>query len=167
MTVLDLISCNQMITDLQITVRKDGKLLDQLNIGCAEGVKPPYPTRVPSDERYIDNIGYYDHTHREAAYIDKSINAWDDGRDYWEIKANRIPKQWLDLEVTSWDSSPASTVGTSSPRRGGIHKNINFHGERLRITVLPSGQRLEITQKVERIKENEEIDGCYQMSLEL
>ena len=140
MTVLDLISCNQMITDLQITVRKDGKLLDQLNIGCAEGVKPPYPTRVPSDERYIDNIGYYDHTHREAAYIDKSINAWDDGRDYWEIKANRIPKQWLDLEVFSWSAWPASTAGCYGRRTVEGHSNVNFHGERINIVALPSGQ---------------------------
>ena len=140
MTVLDLISCNQMITDLQITVRKDGKLLDQLNIGCAEGVKPPYPTRVPSDERYIDNIGYYDHTHREAAYIDKSINAWDDGRDYWEIKANHIPAKWLDLEVFSWSAWPASTAGCYGRRTVEGHSNVNFHGERINIVALPSGQ---------------------------
>ena len=157
MTVRELISLNQMITDLEITVRrKDGKLLDQLNIGPSEGVKPPYPTRVPKDERYIDNVGYYSETHRDAAYIGKSINAWDDGREYWQVKPERLPKQWLELEVTSWDSFPASTVGTSSPRRGGIHKNINFHGERLRIETLPSGQSLEIVQKKEEPEVEEE-----------
>lgn len=154
MTVKDLISLNQMITDLQITVRKDGKLLDQLNIGCAEGVKPPYPTRVPKDERYIDSIGYYSHTHREATYIDKSINAFDDGRDYWQVKPERLPKKWLELEVTSWDSHPASKVHTTSPRRC----NTNFHGELLRIETIPSGQSLEIVQKVEKAAEVEEED---------
>lgn len=155
MTVKDLISLNQMITDLQITVRKDGKLLDQLNIGCAEGVKPPYPTRVPKDERYIDSIGYYSHTHREATYIDKSINAWDDGREYWQVKPERLPKQWLELEVTSWDSHPASRVHTTSPRRD---RNNSFHGELIRIETLPSGQSLEIVQKIEKAAEVEEED---------
>lgn len=157
MTVYDLISLNQMITDLNITVRKDRKLLDQLNIGCAEGVKPPYPTRVPIDEKHIDAVGYYSHTHKDAIYIDKSINAWDDGKDYWQIKTKRIPQQWLELEVTDWDSHPASTVCTTSPRRGRSH----FYGERLRINVLPSGQKLEI--KEEKPKDDQ-IDG--QMSFE-
>ena len=50
MTVRDLIERNGMITDLEITVRKDGGLLlDQLNIGCSEGVKPPYPTSTPNN----------------------------------------------------------------------------------------------------------------------
>lgn len=158
MTVYDLISTNHMITDLEITVRIDGRLLDQLNIGCAEGVKPPYPTRVPVDEKYINANGIYTHTHRDAHYIDKSINAWDDGKDYWQIKTNRIPKEWLNLEVTLWDSHPASTVRTTNPRR---HRNNGFYGERLRINVLPSGQKLEIKQKPEI---SDQIDG--QMSFE-
>lgn len=156
MTVYELISLNQMITDVQITVRKDGKLLNQLNIGCAEGVKPPYPTMVPTEERYIDNIGT---SHRkEAAYIPKSINAWDDGKDYWQIKTNRIPQAWLDLEVYSWNVWQASRVGTTSARRGG---NVNFHGERINIDALPSGQKLEIKEKP---KEDDQIDG--QLSFE-
>ena len=146
-----------MITDIQITVRKDMKLLDQLNIGCAEGVKPPYPTRVPKEEKYIDAVGYYATTHKDAIYIDKSINAFDDGKDYYQIKPNRIPKQWLDLEVISWDSTHASKVGTTSPRRG----RTNFYGEKIRIDVLPSGQKLEI--KEEKPKDDQ-IDG--QMSFE-
>lgn len=158
MTVYELISLNQMITDLNITVRKDHKLLDQLNIGCAEGVKPPYPTRVPIDERYINANGIYTNTHRDAHYIDKSINAWDDGKDCWQIKTNRIPKEWLELEVTDWDSHSASIVHTTSPRR---NRNNGFHGERLRINVLPSGQKLEIKQKPEI---SDQIDG--QMSFE-
>ena len=147
-----------MITDLQITVRKDHKLLDQLNIGCAEGVKPPYPTRVPKEEKYIDAVGYYSTTHKDAHYIDKSINAWDDGKDYWQTKTNRIPKEWLELEVTDWDSHPATTVRTTSPRR---NRNNGFNGERLRINVLPSGQKLEV--KEEKPKDDQ-IDG--QMSFE-
>lgn len=154
MTVYELISLNQMITDVEITVRKDGKLLDQLNIGCAEGVKPPYPMMVPIDERYIDNIGTSHH--REATYIPKSINAWDDGKDYWQIKTNRIPQAWLDLEVYSWNVWQASRVGTTSARRG---NNVNFHGERININVLPSGQKLEIAEKPKSDHDDDQIDG--------
>lgn len=43
MTVKELIELNQMITDIEITVRKGGTvLLDQLNIGPAEGIEPPF-----------------------------------------------------------------------------------------------------------------------------
>lgn len=159
MTVYELISLNQMITDVEITVRKDGKLLNQLNIGCSEGIKPPYPTMIPIDERYIDNIGT---SHKkEATYIPKSINAWDDGKDYWQIKTNRIPEAWLNLEVISWEVWQASRVCTTSARRSG---NVNFHGERINIDVLPSGQKLEIIEKPKHENDNGQIDG--QLSFE-
>ena len=88
MTVRELISLNQMIVDIEITVRKNGNaLLDQLNFGPSEGVKPPYPVMVPIDERYI---GTMNRCHqREAYYIPKSINAWDDGKDYWQVKPEK------------------------------------------------------------------------------
>ena len=150
MTVRELIELNQMITDLEITVRLNGsRLLDQLNIGCHEGVKPPYPTRVPISERYVKSFAVLDPDpkhYKDATYMPKSINAWDDGHDYWQIKINRIPDKWLNLQVISWDSREASTVGTVSPRRGGVFKNVNFHGEALRIDVLPSGESLEVNQ---------------------
>ena len=63
---------------------------------------------VPKEERYIGNLSL--ETKREAYYIDKSINAWDDGKDYWQVKVNRIPKKWLELEVYSWEVWPASSV---------------------------------------------------------
>lgn len=144
MTVRELIELNAMITDLEITVRIGGNLLlDQLNIGCSEGVKPPYPTRVPKDPKYAGNFNQSnDDMYKDAAYIPKSINAWDDGKDYYEIKLNRIPANWLDLEVLSWSVGKASSVGVN-PRR---HRNVNFHGERLRITALPSGESLEVKE---------------------
>lgn len=155
MTVRELIELNQMITDIEITVRLNGtRLLDQLNIGCAEGVKPPFPTRVPINESYINNYAVLDHEHhRDATYIPKSINAFDDGKDYWQIKTSRIPSKWLDLEVISWSASPASKVGTTSPRRG----RTNFNGIRVGIDVLPSGESLEIKDK--EPKKSEEIEG--------
>ena len=165
MTVKELIQLNQMITDVEITVRKDGKLLDQLNIGPAEGVRPPYPQKVPVDERYIDANGIHTHTHKEATYIPKSINAWDDGKDYWNIKTDRIPKKWLELEVTDWDSFPATTIGTTSPRRGGKWKNVNFHGERIRINVLANGETLTVQEETKKDpKQDDQIPG--QMSFE-
>lgn len=155
MTVKDLIERNSMITDLEITVRKNGAdLYDQLNIGCAEGVKPRYPTRVPKGPRYVGNTNLSDpSTHKDAAYISKSINAWDDGKDYYEIKLNRIPAKWLELEVFSWSVGRASSIGVN-PRR---HNNNNFHGERLRITALPSGESLEIKEKTKDT--DEELPG--------
>lgn len=156
MTVKELIELNQMIVDIEITVRKDGNaLLDQLNFGPSEGVKPPHPMMVPIDERYIDNIG--NSYRREAYYIPKSINAWDDGKDYWQVKPERLPAKWLDLEVYSWEVWPASQSCTTSPRRG---HNVNFHGERINIIALPSGQTLEVKKETEK----EEVED-NQMSL--
>ena len=160
MTVRDLIELNAMITDLEITVRKDGGLLwDQLNIGCSEGVKPPYPTRVPKDPKYAGNFNRSnDDMYKDAAYIPKSINAWDDGKDYYEIKLNRIPAKWLELEVFSWSVGKASSVGVN-PRR---YRNSNFHGERIRITALPSGESLEVKEK---LSEKSEVGLPGQMSI--
>ena len=116
MKVKELIELNQMITDVEITVRKNGNaLLDQLNFGPSEGVKPPYPMMVPISEQYI---GTMNRCHqREAYYIDKSINAWDDGKDYWQVKPERLPAKWLDLEVYAWNVWPASQSCTTSQRR--------------------------------------------------
>lgn len=156
MTVRELISLNQMITDIVITVRKDGNaLLDQLNFGPSEGVKPPFPTKVPISEQYIGTMNQCDQ--REAYYIPKSINAWDDGKDYWQVKPERLPSKWLNLEVYSWGVWPASQACTTSPRRG---RNVNFHGQRINIVALPSGEKLEI---VKAKLEKEEDDG--QMTL--
>lgn len=157
MTVRELISLNQMIADIEITVRKDGHaLLDQLNFGPGEGVKPPYPIMVPIDERYI---GTMNRCHqREAYYIPKSINSWDDGKDYWQVKPERLPKKWLDLEVYAWNVWPASQSHTTSSRRG---HNVNFHGQRINIIALPSGQTLEVKKET---KEQEEVED-NQMSL--
>ena len=148
MTVKELIELNQMITDVEITVRKDGtKLLDQLNIGPAEGIRPSHPTMVPKEEKYIGNMSL--ETKREAHYINKSINSWDDGKDYWQVKWNRIPSKWLELTVYSWEVWPASCVVYGASRRndyGNSRKNNNFHGQRIGITVLPSGEKLVVKQ---------------------
>lgn len=166
MTVRDLIDTNQKITDVQITVRKDGtRLLDQLNIGCHEGIKPRFPTRVPKDEKYINNFSTLDSKmYKDAAYIPKSINAWDDGHDYWQVKTNRIPDKWLALEVFGWDAAPALTHTHLSPRRSTDgHTNVNFHGLRISITALPSGEKLDIPEPIQK-QPKEELDG--QMSFD-
>ena len=144
MKVKELIELNQMITDVEITVRDHGStLLDQLNIGPARGIKPPYPTRVPRDRKYAGTCQQHnDQMYRDAAYIQKSLNSWDDGKEYWQVKPNRIPKAWLDLEVYSWDLRYASCF---TPRRScpsGVGRNVNFHGEQINITALPSDQTL-------------------------
>ena len=161
MKVRELIELNQMITDVEITIRQDGTLrLDQLNIGPERGEKPRYPTRVPIKPEYAGLNDIYDNKkYCEAAYIPKSINAWDDGKDYWQVKPNRIPEKWLELEVYSWEVWPASSVCYTSPRRGQTH----FHGQRLNVVVLPSGEKLEVKQQ-KQTDPDEQLDG--QMSIE-
>ena len=146
MKVKDLVELNAMITDLEITVRKDGNLLlDQLNIGCSEGVKPRHPTRVPRDAKYAGSYDQHNEDrYKDAAYLPKSINAWDDGKDYYEIKLNRIPAKWLELEVYSWMVWTASSIGTINPRRD--RSRGQFYGELMKIVALPSGEKLEIKE---------------------
>lgn len=159
MTVRELISLNMMITDVEITVRKDGSaLLDQLNIGCAEGVEPRYPTLVPKEERYVGTPNI--ENRKMAKYIPKSINSWDDGKDYWQVKVNRIPEKWLDLEVYAWEVHGASYMG-DNPRR---YRNVNFHGQKINIIALPSGESLEVKEPKQQIQQVDGIDG--QMSFD-
>lgn len=159
MTVEELISLNQMITDVVITVRRGGTaLMDQLNIGCERGVEPRYPTMVPKEERYIGSICH--ETKKKANYICKSINSWDDGKDYWQVKVNRIPKKWLGLVVYAWDVHGASYMG-DNPRR---YRNVNFHGQRIDIIALPSGASLDVPKEKPKSLDNYECDG--QMSFE-
>ena len=162
MKVKELIELNAMITDLEITVRKDGNLLlDQLNLGPSEGVKPPYPTRVPKEERFAGSLNQHsDKEYKDAAYIPKSINSWDDGKDYYEIKLNRIPAKWLELEVYSWEVWNASKVATTSPKRG---RATNFQGQLMKIVAIPSGEKLEVKEKQE---EKAETTLPGQMSIE-
>lgn len=163
MKVKDLIELNAMITDLEITVRLNGNLLlDQLNIGPSEGVISPYPTRVPKEAKYAENLCRTDEKmFKDAAYIPKSINAWDDGKDYYEIKVNRIPAKWLELEVHSWEVWKASSVATTSPRR---YHNNNFQGQLMRIVALPSGEKLEIIPQSEQKEKEVGLPG--QMNIE-
>lgn len=162
MKVRELIELNQMITDVEITIRQNGSLrLDQLNIGPAQGEKPPYPTRVPIKPEYAGGYNLHnDKMYREATYIPKSINAWDDGKDYWQVKPNRIPEKWLELEVYSWDVWPASSVCYTSPRR----RQTQFHGQRLNITALPSGEKMEVTEPKPKQEQTEQLEG--QMSID-
>lgn len=139
MIVRDLIDSNQHITDVTITIRQEGRLVDELNIGLDAGVKPPYPTRVPKEARYIGNA--CDCFRKDATYLHKSINAWDDGKDYWQVKTDRIPKKWQELEVDAWHVWSASRIRhpRASRQYGGDY-------EHLYITALPSGERMEIKE---------------------
>ena len=140
MTVKELIELNQNIVDIEIIVRKGGsRLLDALKIGPAVGEIPPCPLMVPESERFINN----ESRRKLANYVAKSINAWDDGKDYWQVKPNRIPKAWQDLEVYAWDVWPASLYGNPR-RRTGNARNVNFHGERINIIALPSGESMAV-----------------------
>lgn len=158
MTVAELISINQNITDICIEVRVDGcALLDALHIGLDFGVKPPYPQMVPIDRAHIGNQSLT--AKKEAKYIRKSINAWDDDKDYWQIKTNRIPKEWLDLEVYSWRNWHVYK---------GRHPRAAFGGqdayEGIQIVALPKGDRMPDIVPPERQLKVERTDN-EQMSL--
>lgn len=157
MTVYELLSINQHVADLTVTVRIDGnRLLDELNIGPDAGVKPPYPLRVPKSRNYVDNFQVFDEKyHKDATYIDKSINARDDGRDYWQVKPQRVPKQWLELEVYSWEVRPSYRS---------LHTRTEGDYERLYITALPPGEHVTLEVPEDKPIKNEQIDG--QLSLE-
>ena len=157
MTVQELISINQGITDICIEVRIDGcALLDALHIGLDFGAEPPYPQMVPIDRAHVGNQCLS--AKKKAKYIRKSINAWDDDKDYWQIKTNRIPKEWLDLEVYSWRN-----WHVYKPR----HPRYAFGGqdayEGIQIVALPKGDRMPDIVPERQLKVEHTNDG--QMSL--
>lgn len=157
MTVKKLIELNQHIVDIEIEIRREGRLVDVLEMGPARGRIPRCPRKVPESEAFIKNSS----RQKMANYIEKSINSWDDGRDYWQVKPERIPKAWQNLEVYSWHVSPATYVGVyrrACPSGHGM--NVNFHGEQINIIALPSGESMAI----EKPKHEKEPDG--QMSIE-
>lgn len=167
MKVRELIELNQMITDIEITMRDAAArhMLDQLNIGPAQGIKPPFPTRVPKRADWWKQQARSDNKfYKDAIYIDKSINSWDDGKDYWQVKPDRVPKKWLELDVVSWEVWPASMLGSSGRRSDytGKFKNVNFHGQRINIETVPNGQEMEI--KTEKNRSDDQIDGQIKLS---
>lgn len=148
MTVKELIELNQMILDIVIEVRKDGGLLlDQISIGMDVGIIPKYPTRVPIKPEYAgSNNKYIDAYFKDAAYIRKSVNAREDGKEYWETKWNRVPAKYLDLEVYSWCVRSAYR---------GIDYDKYREGERIIITALPSGEKFFRPEPVKQEKTQE------------
>lgn len=150
MKVRELLELNAHITDVEITVRKNGNMLvDFLAIGPDAGVEPPHPMMIPDKE------GAFSGTKHKAKYIRKSINAWDDGKDYYEIKVDRIPRKWLDLEVFSW-----RTMHVYSPHHWRDPHPGMFSFEGIQITALHSGESLEIKTKAEK---NEDLDENGQL----
>ena len=153
MKARELIELNQRITDIMIEIRLDGtRLLDCLLIGLDVGRIPPNPRTVPKD---ISRIGssYLDYNRRMAGYIEKSINARDDKKDYYQVKLDRIPKKWLDLEVYSWNVWPASKVGIN------VRSWSGFNGERLNLVCLPSGDDMTIKHPKQAEEKDDQIEG--------
>ena len=144
MTVRELIELNQHIVDADIEIRKDGGLLlDALLIGPSVGEIPPFPRKIPESANFAANPTRA----RQANYKQKSINAWDDGKDYWQVKPDRIPKAWQELTVFSWEVWPASVLGSSKRRMTEGSRNVNFHGQRINIVALPSGEIMAIPEE--------------------
>ena len=138
MTVEELLKLNGLITDVVIEVRINGsRLLDELHIGPDFGVVPPNPTQVPVDEAHVGG-----NCKKDATYIDKSINTWDDGKDYWQLRVERIPKKWRELEVFSWRNA-----NVYKPRHGRYSINPNGDYNGIRIVALPSGESLKVEEK--------------------
>ena len=134
MTVRELIELNAMITDVTIWVRKDGSLLlDYLAIGAHEGIKPPYPVQIPKSPEWAGKTFNNRGMAKDGNYIRKNINSWDDGKDYWQVKPERIPKKYLGLTVYSWNATDASVWGCPRRTIEGKFRNVSFNGIRLDI----------------------------------
>lgn len=111
MTVEELVSINQMIGDISIDLReRDGRLIEELEIGLGMKPRETYP-------------GW------KLKTINKSINTYDNGRDYYTILLKKIPKAWRKLEVYDF------SIGVSYRERSGsglehiymqCHKRENF-----------------------------------------
>lgn len=133
MTVRELIELNQMICDLVIEVREGGsQLIDYYAIGYAM-YKPRYPMRVPRKPEYFDSNRFDDSRYREGTYKPVSINTFDDGKDYWQVKVKRVPEYYLNLQVYSWDSTIAYR-GIGMRGKVGI-----FEGKKICVIALPNG----------------------------
>ena len=88
MTIKELIESNSFIGDITIDIRGRSKtvtpgfenqqtfsqLEQDWHIGYEEGKKPPYPSE-------------------KGIYIEKSINKYDDGEDYYDLTVSRIPDE--------------------------------------------------------------------------
>lgn len=125
MTVKELIELNANITDIYIEVRnypENGQILDAYFIGPDAGVVPPYPFEWSKSTA----------KHGKAKYVRKNINAYDDGRDYFEIKADRLPAYYLNLNVYSWRHSE---VYRSHHQRDDLSRSM----EAIRITTYAPG----------------------------
>lgn len=141
MKVKDLLELNQCITDVCIEVRRDGNQLeDALHIGPDYGVKPPYPLTVgPGTKRQ-----------KETQYIVRSINKKDDGAEYFQICCSTIPESWLSLEVFSWESRSVWSRH---------HRYYHPSMQGITITALPNGNVLEVKEKVQKPKEDIQLEG--------
>ena len=154
MTVKELLETNMELVDVQITLRsKEGWLLNELNIGPDYGVVPPYPQMVPKDESYAGTDSLYNK--KQAQYIQKNINAYDDGKDYFQLCLNRFPKGWLDLEVFSWHQG---YVYPGHHQRKVHPGEFNWHG--IRITANRYEDTLIELEEPKAIeKKNEQLEG--------
>ncbi len=137
-----------MITDVVIEVREGGnKLVDALHIGLDYGVKPPHPLKVYEGNNTIAT--------KETAYIRKSINSWDDGSDYWQVKPQRLPAKWQSLEVFSFQFRH---VYLPHHPRTNVNPSREYNG--IHITALPSGETLAVKESV---KDNNDVDDKGQL----
>lgn len=145
MKVRELLEINQNIVDVYIEVRNypnNGQILDALYIGMDAGVEPPHPFEW----------GISTARHGKAKYIRKSINAFDDGRDYWEIKVNRIPDSFLNLDVYSWHMR--SVYKPHHPR-----DDRTYSMEAIQITTYKPDAVLVIDKDIKRISDDLDENG--------
>ena len=134
MIVKELMELDYNITDLQIEVRDDGILLKTYHIGPVEGKVGKCPKK-------------------HDVYIEKSINAWDDGAGYFAVKPNRIPKNLLNLEVKSF-------------HQGSAYRDSDLNGcESLFITAYPNGYyEKEVQKQTGSQKSEEDLEGQMQIT---
>ena len=143
MTIRELAEHNQLICDIEIEVRNAGHLEHVYRFG--DGAR-----YYPGDNSPMFQKGK---TFRDITDVDKTeINAHDMGKDYYQVKLNRIPKKFqfiLDEELCSWNITHAYR-GLSS-----------FYAEakKLLITIDGAWQSQPVESEEKTAAKNEQLEG--------
>ena len=147
MTVKELIQDNGFIGDITIDIRGKSNsvtpgyenqqtfshLQQDWHIGAEEGIKPPFPSKVDT-------------------YIEKNINEKDDGKDYYNLVVSRVPKELLNLHVTSWRVWPSYRRTKSSSSHSLEHILISAWTDETK----EMADQQEILQQLEKARKREE-----------
>lgn len=103
MTIRELCETNSCICDIEIEVRKRGRLQHRYRFGKGARFYPGDNVQILLEGKNI--------TYRDITDVDKTpINSHDGDKDYYKVTLNNIPKRFqflLDMDIESWRASHA------------------------------------------------------------